>query len=387
MGDGAASYLSLKLGEGNSKSAAKGVGNALTMLCISGISMLVIGVLFIKQLAILFGATELILPYALDYGKIIVIGLPFVIISTGLNSIIRADGSPKFAMFSMLLGALINVVLDPVFIFTFHMGVKGAALATILGQIASLIVTLFYIRKFKNITLDKNSFNIEWSIARVVLGYGISSFITQIAITIVMGVMNNVLKIYGEISIYGAEIPLTALGIVMKVNQILISIIVGIAVGAQPIIGYNFGAGNYKRVKKALGIAIILSTIVTVLAALLFQLIPQSIVNIFGSEEGLYNEFAVKCFRIFLLFCILNGFQTVSGIFLQAIGKPLKSAVVSLSRQIVFLIPAVIILPKFWGVVGVLWAGPVADGLTFVLSVIIIVYEMKKINKLEKLYN
>lgn len=357
------------------------------MLCISGISMLVIGVLFIKQLAILFGATELILPYALDYGKIIVIGLPFVIISTGLNSIIRADGSPKFAMFSMLLGALINVVLDPVFIFTFHMGVKGAALATILGQIASLIVTLFYIRKFKNITLDKNSFNIEWSIARVVLGYGISSFITQIAITIVMGVMNNVLKIYGEISIYGAEIPLTALGIVMKVNQILISIIVGIAVGAQPIIGYNFGAGNYKRVKKALGIAIILSTIVTVLAALLFQLIPQSIVNIFGSEEGLYNEFAVKCFRIFLLFCILNGFQTVSGIFLQAIGKPLKSAVVSLSRQIVFLIPAVIILPKFWGVVGVLWAGPVADGLTFVLSVIIIVYEMKKINKLEKLYN
>lgn len=384
FGDGGAAYLSLKLGQGDKKSATKGVGNALAMLCIAGVVILVIGVIFIKQMALLFGATDLILPYALDYGKIIVIGLPFVIVGTGLNSIIRADGSPQFAMFSMLLGALLNVVLDPIFIFVFHMGVKGAAIATIIGQIASFFVTIAYIKKCKTISLEKNSFKLQWNVARVVMGYGVASFITQVSITIVMGVINNMLKIYGAQSVYGSEIPLTALGIVMKVNQILISIIVGIAAGSQPIIGYNYGAGNYNRVKKTFGIAVLLASIVTTIAFIIFQLFPQNIINLFGSEEGLYNEFALKCFHIFLLFCILNGFQTVSGIFLQSIGKPVKSAIVSLSRQVVFLVPAAIILPRFLGVEGVLWSGPVADGLAFILAGIFIFLEIINIPRDKK---
>lgn len=379
LGDGGAAYLSLKLGQGDKESATKGVENAFTMLCIASVVILVLGMIFIKQIAILFGATDLILPYALDYGKIIVVGLPFVIVGTGLNSIIRADGSPQFAMFSMLLGAFLNVVLDPIFIFIFHMGVKGAAIATIIGQIASFLVSVAYIKKCKSISLNKKSFKLQWDIARVVMGYGVASFITQVSITIVMGVINNMLKIYGAQSAYGSEIPLTALGIVMKVNQILISIIVGIAVGAQPIIGYNYGAGNYKRVKKTFGIAVLLASIVTVIAFIIFQLYPQMIINLFGSEEGLYNEFAFKCFHVYLLFCILNGFQTVSGIFLQSIGKPIKSAIVSLSRQIVFLVPAAIILPGILGVEGVLWSGPVADGLAFILAGIFIFLELKNI--------
>lgn len=384
IGDGGASFLSLKLGEGKKESARQGVGNSIVMVTIAGIIMLVAGLAFLNPIVHLFGATEKLLPYALDYGYIIVIGLPFTMISTALNSIIRADGSPQFAMMSMLLGAVINTILDPVFIFIFHMGVQGAAIATIIGQIASFVLSVLYIRKFKTIKVTKSSLRLQGSICRMVLGFGISSFITQISITIVMGVTNNMLTKYGGQSVYGAEIPITAMGIVMKVNQILISILVGIAAGSQPIIGYNYGAGNYRRVKKTLSIAVIAAEIVTVIAFAIFQMFPMSIVSLFGAEDGLYNEFAVKCFRIFLLFCILNGFQTVAGIYLQAVGKPVKSAVVSLSRQIVFLVPAAVIIPRFTGVEGVLWAGPAADGLAFLLAFILIVFEVIHLKSEEK---
>lgn len=376
IGDGGAAFLSLKLGEGERESAQKGVGNSIVMVTIAGIIMLVIGLAFLNPIVHLFGATDILLPYALDYGYIIVIGLPFTMISTALNSIIRADGSPQFAMMSMLLGAVINTILDPIFIFYFHMGVQGAAIATIIGQIASFILSILYISRFKTVKVTKSSMRLQSSICRMVLGFGISSFITQISITIVMGVTNNLLTKYGAQSVYGAEIPITAMGIVMKVNQILISILVGIAAGSQPIIGYNYGAGNYKRVKKTLAIAVMAAEIITVIAFVIFQISPMSIVSLFGAEDGLYNEFAVKCFRIFLLFCILNGFQTVAGIYLQAVGKPIKSAIVSLSRQIVFLVPAAIIIPRFIGVEGVLWAGPVADGLAFLLALVLIVFEV-----------
>jgi putative MATE family efflux protein len=377
IGDGGAAYLSLKLGQGDKKAATKGVGNALIMLSVVGVMMLVVGVIFIEKIALLFGATPMILPYAMDYGRIIVIGLPFVVVGTGLNGIIRADGSPQFAMLSMLLGALLNTILDPIFIFVFKMGVQGAAYATIIGQLASFLVSITYLKRCKSITLLKDNFKMEWKTMKMVMGYGISSFITQISITIVMGVTNNMLKLYGAQSIYGAEIPLTALGITMKVNQILISILVGIAVGSQPIIGYNYGAGNYKRVKKTYKIAIMLATGVTGVAFLIFQLMPQNIINLFGAEDALYNEFAVKCFKIFLMLCVANGFQTVSGIFLQAIGKPFKAAAVSLSRQIVFLVPAAILLPRFLGVEGVLWAGPLADTMAFMLAGLFMFIEMR----------
>lgn len=380
IGDGGAAFLSLKLGEDDKESAQKGVGNAITMVTIAGIAMLAFTLIFLKQIVGVFGVTEKLLPYALDYGYIIAIGLPFIMISTALNSIIRADGSPQFAMISMLLGAAINTILDPIFIFPLQMGVKGAAIATIIGQIVSFIVSAMYIVRFKNIRIKRNSLKLSGRISSKVLGFGISSFITQLSIVIVMAVTNNMLTKYGAMSKYGPEIPLTAMGIVMKVNQILISVLVGIAAGSQPIIGYNYGSGDYARVKKTLGIAVVSAEIVTVIAFLIFQLSPMAVISLFGSEEGLYNEFAVKCFRIFLLLCVLNGFQTVTGIYLQAVGKPIKSAIVSLSRQIVFLVPMAVILPAFLGVEGVLWAGPVADGLAFVLAACLIGFELKHLS-------
>lgn len=381
IGDGGAAYLSLKLGEGNIDSAKKGVGNAITMVTIVSIVLLAVFLVGINPILTLFGATDVLRPYALEYGYVIGIGLPFMMIPAALNSMIRADGSPKYAMFSMALGAVINTIFDPVFIFIFHMGVRGAAIATVMGQVATFIVSVVYIFRFKTFRFDTSALRLHGKTCKKVLSLGISSFITQIAITIVMALSNNLLAKYGADSIYGSEIPLTAMGIVMKVNQILISILVGISTGAQPIIGFNYGSKNLTRVQKAFDIALIASEIVAIIAFLIFQFAPMSVVSLFGSEEGLYNEFAVLSFRIFLLFCPLTGFQTVAAIYLQAIGKPAKSALLSLSRQIIFFVPAAIILPIFMGVTGVLWTGPVADGLAFILSLALIVYERKQLKK------
>lgn len=380
VGDGGAAYLSLKLGEGDSESVKKGLGNAVVMVTILGVLMLIIFLALMNPILALFGATDALLPYAQDYGYIIAIGLPFTMISTALNAMIRVDGSPKYAMFSMLLGAIINVIFDPVFIFVFQMGVGGAAIATVMGQVVSFIVSVVYLPRFKTLYFDVSSLRLNGKVCANILALGVSSFITQIAITIVMVLFNNLLKQYGAQSIYGSEIPITTMGIAMKVNQIMLSILVGIAVGAQPVIGYNYGCKNFTRVKKAFLIAIIAAEVVAVICFFVFQFAPMSVVSLFGAEEGLYNEFAVKCFRIFLMLCPLNGFQTVAAIFLQAIGKPVKSAIVTLSRQIVFLIPVAIVLPMYLGVTGVLWAGPVADGLAFILAFVLIGFEIKKLN-------
>ena len=381
IGDGGAAYLSLKLGEGNIEQAKKGVGNAVTMVTVVSIVLLVVFLIWIDPILTLFGATDVLRPYALEYGTVIGIGLPFMMIPAALNSMIRADGSPKYAMFSMALGAVINTVFDPIFIFVFHMGVRGAASATVMGQGATFLVSVFYLFHFKTFRFDTSALRLHWKTCKKVLSLGVSSFITQIAITIVMALSNNLLAKYGADSIYGSEIPLTAMGIVMKVNQILISILVGISTGAQPIIGFNYGSKNLTRVRKAFDIALVASEIVAVIAFLIFQFAPMRVVSLFGSEEGLYNEFAVMSFRIFLLLCPLTGFQTVAAIYLQAIGKPAKSALLSLSRQIIFFVPAAVILPVFMGVKGVLWTGPVADGLAFVLSLALIVYERKQLKK------
>ena len=383
IGDGGAAYLSLKLGEGDLKSAKKGVGNAVTMVTVVSIVLMAVFLLFINPILNLFGATDTLRPFALEYGYVIGIGLPFMMIPAAINSMIRADGSPKYAMFSMILGAVINTVFDPIFIFVFHMGVRGAAIATVMGQVASFIFSVVYMPRFKSVRFDAACFRPVWKTCKNILTFGISSFITQFAITIVMALTNNLLAMYGAASVYGSEIPLTATGIVMKVNQILISILVGIAVGAQPIIGFNYGAKNFMRVKKALDIALVVSEIISIIAFLIFQFAPMSVVSLFGSEEGLYNEFAVLAFRIFLLLCPLTGFQPVIAVYLQAVGKPVKSALLSLSRQIIFFVPAALILPMFLGVTGVLWTGPVADGLAFIFSVILLVYERKQLHKIE----
>ena len=381
IGNGGAAYLSLKMGEGEVETAKKGVGNAVTLVTIVSILLAVIFLIWIDPILTLFGATDVLRPFALEYGFIIGAGLPFMMISAAINSMIRADGSPKYAMLSMVIGAIINVILDPVFIFVFQMGVKGAAIATIIGQVASFVVSVLYMPHFKSVQLNKSSFAPCAKVSVNIVIFGLSSFITQFAITIVMALTNNLLAKYGAQSVYGAEIPLTATGIVMKVNQIMIAILLGIATGTQPIIGYNYGAKSYHRVKKALEISLIASEIVSVAAFLIFQFAPMSVVSLFGSEEGLYNEFAVKAFRIFLMLCPLTGFQTIAAVYLQAVGKPVKSAILSLARQIIFFVPTALILPIFLGVEGVLWTGPVADGLAFLLSLAFLLYERNHLKR------
>lgn len=381
IGNGGAAYLSLKMGEGEMETAKKGVGNAVTLVTIVSILLAVIFLVWIDPILTLFGATDVLRPFALEYGFIIGAGLPFMMISAAINSMIRADGSPKYAMLSMVIGAIINVILDPVFIFVFQMGVKGAAIATIIGQVASFVVSVLYMPHFKSVQLNKSSFAPCAKVSVNIVIFGLSSFITQFAITIVMALTNNLLAKYGAQSVYGAEIPLTATDIVMKVNQIMIAILLGIATGTQPIIGYNYGAKSYHRVKKVLEISLIASEIVSVAAFLIFQFAPMSVVSLFGSEEGLYNEFAVKAFRIFLMLCPLTGFQTIAAVYLQAVGKPVKSAILSLARQIIFFVPTALILPIFLGVEGVLWTGPVADGLAFLLSLAFLLYERNHLKR------
>ena len=281
----------------------------------------------------------------------------------------------------MILGAVMNTILDPVFIFCFGMGVQGAAIATVLGQVGSFVVSVVYIGRFKTLHLQLSALRPKARTCGSILTFGISSFITQFAITIVMALTNNLLASYGAAPVYGSEIPLTATGIVMKVNQILIAILLGIATGTQPILGFHYGARNFQRVKKALEIALVASEAVSIAAFLIFQFAPMSVVSLFGAEDGLYNEFAVMAFRIFLLLCPLTGFQTVAAVYLQAVGKPVKSAILSLARQIIFFVPTILILPTFLGVTGILWTGPVADGLAFVLSLALLVYERNHLKK------
>jgi len=297
VGDGAAAYMSLKLGEGDEKGAAKGVGCAITATVLIGIVLCVVFNLFLKPLCIIFGATEDILPYALEYGRIISFGVLFAAIDSGMGGIIRADGSPKYSMAGLLVGC----------------------------------------------------------------------------------VTNNILVSYGAKSVYGSNIPLTTIGITMKVNQIISAVIIGLSTGAQPILGYNYGCNQKERVKQTYRYVLTAATIMLILAFCVFQLKPMSIVGLFGSESDLYNEFAVKCFRIFLLACPINGFQMVTGIFFQAIGKPTQASILSLSRQIVYLLPATILLPLALGVEGALWAGPVADGLAFITTIIMLKIYWKKI--------
>ena len=357
------------------------LGNAVTLVTATNVALTAVFLIFIDPILTLFGATDTLRPYALEYGWVIGIGLPFMMISGAVNSMIHADGSPKYAMFSMVIGAILNVILDAVFIFPLEMGVRGAAIATVIGQVASFAVSVIYLPRFKTIRLYKSAFRPDAKVCGNIVVFGMSSFITQFAITVVMALTNNLLAKYGAESVYGSDIPLTATGIVMKVNQIMIAILLGIATGTQPIIGFNYGAKNYHRVKKALEISLIASEIISVLAFLLFQFAPLAVISLFGSEDELYNEFAVKAFRIFLMLCPLTGFQTVIAVYLQAVGRPILSALLSLARQIIFFVPAALLLPLTLGVEGVLWTGPVADGLAFLMSLVLLLHERRRLKK------
>lgn len=381
LGDGTSSYLSLKLGEKKKEDAAKGVANGIIVSILISIVFCILVLVFLQPLLNIFGCTEVLRPYATSYGRIIAFGLPFVMIGTTLNSIIRADGSPKYSMTSMVSGAVLNTILDPIFIFVFKKGVEGAAVATVIAQILTFILNILYIKKFKSINLNKDCFKLKFGIVKKIIMLGISSFITQMSFVIVSAVINNLLGKYGAQTKYKSEIPITVVGIVMKVSQILNSIIIGITVGAQPIFGYNYGAKNYSRVKKTLKIVLFSSVIISTIAFILFQTIPDKLIALFGSGNEKYIEFACITFRVYLMLCIFNGIQIPASIFFQAIGKSTKSAILSLSRQIVFLVPAMIILSKIFGLMGVLSAGPVADGLAFLISTTLLIFEVKNLGK------
>ena len=387
FGDGASSFLSLKLGQKRKEEAAKGVANGVLLSAILSIVLCIIGLVFLPNLIQIFGCTDNLKQYALEYGYLTVIGIPFFMVGTTLNSIIRADGSPKYAMTSMLTGAILNIILDPIFIFALHMGVEGAAIATVISQIITFILNVSYMKKFKSIEVHKDNLKLEGSVIKKVVSLGISSFITQMNLVIIMAVSNNLLGKYGAESEYGSEIPITVLGIVMKINQILMSIVIGIAAGAQPIIGYNYGAGQFDRVKKTLKTVLGCSVVISTIAFILFQTIPDKLISIFGNGDEKYMDFACLAFRTFLLLCICNGVQIPSSIFFQAIGKSSISAVLSLSRQIILSIPAMIILSSIYGVVGVLYAGPVADGIAFLLVLVFLTREIKQMKQQKTVVN
>lgn len=345
IGIGSASRFSICLGRGDTDQAAKIAGNGVTLMVLAGILYLVLGEVLLTPMLRIFGATTEVMPYAQSYASIILIGMPFLILTNGISNLIRADGSPKYSMICMVAGAVVNTILDPIFIFVFQWGMFGAALATILGQILSFLLAIRYLWAFRTITLEKECFRPDWRDGLHTLSMGISSSVNQIAITIVQVVLNNSLTYYGAMSVYGEDIPLAACGIVMKTNAILLSIIVGISQGVQPIIGFNYGARKYDRVKQAYLLAIRWNFVISSVGFLLFQLFPRPIISIFGSGEELYFDFAVLFMRTFLFMVIVNGVQVLSSSFFTAIGKALKGLLLSLTRQVFFLIPLILILP------------------------------------------
>lgn len=381
LGDGAAAFYSIKLGEKNKEEGAKAIGNAIILMVLLGFIFLAVGYIFMEKLLWSFGATSTNISIALDYMRIILIGFPFMILAAGLNSIIRADGSPEYSMMAMIVGAVINIILNPIFIFHFAMGVKGSAIATIIGQILSCTISLAYIKKFKNIKFKREYLKLDAKVSKTIMLLGVSSLITQVAVTIIIIVSNNMLKVYGAQSVYGSDIPISAIGIVMKVNELLLGVVIGIAIGGQPILGYNYGAKNFKRVKDTYFMLIKIATVVSIVGFVIFQFFTQNIINLFGQNDTLYNEFALKSFKIFLMLCMFIGFELTTCVFFQAVGKPAKAMILTLCKQTFFIVPLMIILPKFLGVLGVLYAGPSAEILSVIVTVILITLELKKYSK------
>lgn len=380
IGDGAAASYSLKLGAGEFGKAKKTITAALALGLAVGALFTVLGLVFLEPLLAFFGATEAIMPYGIEYGGMIVLGLVFFVVSVAVNPLIRASGAPRYAMLSMVSGAVINTVLDYLFIFPLDMGVGGAALATVIAQFVVMALNVGYLLAPGHLRPERNDLRIDGATVRGILACGASSFITQIAITVVISIVNKSLILYGAESEYGAEIPFAALGVVMKVNQIMFSIILGIAVGAQPIIGYNYGAGNLDRVRRTFVLAATVATSLACLSFVAFVFFPQYLVAAFGSEQELYNRFAVKCFQTYLFFSFLNGFQVVTGVFFQAMGRAGLASVISISRQIGFFGPAALILPLYLGIEGLLYSGPVADVASFILALLLAVRELRRLD-------
>lgn len=377
VGDGCAALLSLSLGRGEAEQSHRCVGCGVLLTAGVGVLLMLLGFAFQEPILKLFGVTEACRGYAVEYMTAITAGIPFYVFASGMNSVIRADGAPGYSMFATVLGAVLNLILDPIAIFALGMGVRGAAIATVIGQAASCAATLLYFRKPKSFRLKRESFRPSGSLCRKIGQLGVSSLITQVSIVIVMAVANNMIVLFGPESAYGADIPLSAVGIVMKVFGIVIAFSVGIAVGGQPIVGFNYGARDYGRVRRAYRLILLANLAVGAVAMLLFELCPQAIVSLFGNESRLYNEYACLCFRIFLGGILLCCIQKASSIFLQSIGRPIKATVLSISRDVVFLAPCAAVLASLFGVEGMLWAAPIADVLAVLLTAVLVGGELR----------
>ena len=383
FGIGGASNFNLAMGEGRKEEAASYAGNAAVLLIGSGLVLFLVTQLFLTPLLAFFGAPADVMPYAKVYVRITSIGFPCLILTAGGCHLIRADGSPKMSMICNLIGAGINTVLDAIFVLGFRWGMAGAALATIIGQIVSAAVVIYYLAHYKTVHLGKKQLSVESRCAVNIMARGTASFFNQVAMMIVQIVLNKSLTHYGELSEYGAAIPLACTGIVTKVGQLFFSVIIGISQGTQPIESFNYGAKQFGRVREAYNLAVRAGAIISVVSFLIFQVFPGEILALFGTGSDAYFKFGIKFLRVYLFFTFVNFLQPITSTFFTSIGKPQKGTFLSLTRQIVFLLPLTLILPLFVGIDGIMYAAPVADCLAAVIAITMAVKEFREMKKLE----
>lgn len=376
VGDGCAAYLNICQGRRDSENAHKAMGSGITVTLASSVLLIALFCPFKIPLLTLFGASENSLGMAVEYFNIVIAFFPLYMLSNTMNSMVRADGSPRWAMLSMLAGAVTNIVLDPLFIFAFRWGMTGAALATVIGQTVSFLMTALYFFKSKTFRLTLKSFVPDFRVFVMPLKLGASSFITQMTIVVIAVLSNVMLAKYGAASSYGADIPIAVMGIENKVFTVVINIVVGIILGCQPIVSYNMGARNYGRVKRLYGCVMTCTLIIGIAATLVFELAPDAVVRMFGTPTNIPNPeeywiFAEKTFRVFLSLIILTLITKMTSVFFQAAGRPIMAIIASMIRDIVCFVPLIIVLPRYFGLDGILYAAPIADfvstGITAVL--------------------
>ncbi|MDE6241684.1 MAG: MATE family efflux transporter [Anaeroplasmataceae bacterium] len=389
IGDGSAAYLSLCQGRKDTKSAHKCIGTGITITVIISVILLTVFLIIKEPLLRLFGASDNTIDLAIEYFVIVIPFFPVFMVMNMMNSVIRADGSPAFSMIAMASGAVVNIILDPIFIFACHFGIAGAAWATVIGQIVSFVLTVIYCFRTKTFKFILKSFIPNFKIFKNALLLGISTFITQMSIVVISLVCNIMLAKYGALSKYGPDIPISAISIETKVFTIIINIVVGIVLGGQPIIGYNYGAGKIDRVKKTYQLILLSSLIVGLVSTLIIEIFPDAVIAIFGSaNDALYLEFSRKLFRIFLSLVTGTCLIKMTSIFFQAVGQTVKATIVSLTRDIVCFIPLVVCLPLGLGIDGILYAAPIADVVGILVAGILTILFFKGLKhnelKLEK---
>ena len=384
LGIGGAAAFNLAMGAREEERAAGYVGNAFAMLILLGTLLMLTAEIFLEPMLRFFGSPEDVLPYARAYTRIVAVGYPFLISFMGGGHLIRADGSPRYMLICNLSGAVLNTFLDALFVFGFGWGMSGAALATVIGQILSFCLVIRYMRNFRTVRLSPACFRLRQAAAARVLSLGTAPFFNQMAMMLVNVVMNKSLKYYGAQSIYGEAIPLACSGIIAKVGMIFFSIIIGTSQAMQPLVSFNYGAKKYDRVLEAYRLALTAAGIVSVATFLTFQLFPRQIISLFGAGSEEYFQYATRYFRIFMALVIINFVQPISSNFFTAIGKPWKGVFLSLTRQIIFLLPLYLIMPRFFGIDGIIYSGPIADMMAFICTVTLAFREWREIRQLQK---